>query len=123
MPKLTRKVLRENMKKSYLTRISEMLSQNGEEVLIVGSNKIALPVVDEEGNEDFLTVTFSIPTGSRDDNSPYDGYGEAESYRLKCEENQRKAEEKERKKQEKIKRDQEYRKKKAEQKVKAEGKA
>ena len=123
MPELTRKVLRENMKKTYLTRVSEMLSQNGEEVLIVGSNKIALPVVDEEGNEDFLTITFSIPTGSREDNSPYDGYGMAESYRLDCEKKQRKAEEKERKKQEKIKRDQEYRKKKAEQKAKAEGKA
>lgn len=120
MAKTSRKVLREQVKSLYLAKVRDGLENEGEEVLLVGSNKLAIPVVDTEGNEDFITITISIPTGSRDDNCPYDGYGEAESYRLKCEENKRKAEERAKKKAEKIKRDEEYRKKKAEQKAKAE---
>lgn len=120
MAKVTRKSLREQVKSLYLTKVREGLEKDGDEVLLVGSNKLAIPVVDAEGNEDFITVTISIPTGSRDDNEPYDGYGQAESYKLKLEENQRKAEEKAKKKAEKIKRDEEYRRKKAEQKAKAE---
>ena len=120
MAKVSRKVLREQVKSLYRTKVREGLENDGEEVLLVGSNKLAIPVVDAEGNEDFITITISIPTGSRDDNEPYDGYGLAESYKLKLEENQRKAEEKAKKKAEKIKRDEEYRRKKAEQKAKAE---
>ena len=120
MAKVSRKVLREQVKSLYLTKVRDGLENDGEEVLLVGSNKLAIPVVDAEGNEDFITITISIPTGSRDDNEPYDGYGQAERYKLKLEENQRKAEEKAKKKAEKIKRDEEYRRKKAEQKVKAE---
>ena len=120
MAKVTRKSLREQVKALYLTKVRDILENEGDEVLLVGSNKLAIPVVDAEGNEDFITITISIPTGSRDDNEPYDGYGQAESYKLKLEENQRKAEEKAKKKAEKIKRDEEYRKKKAEQKAKAE---
>ena len=120
MAKVTRKSLREQVKALYLTKVRDILENEGDEVLLVGSNKLAIPVVDAEGNEDFITITISIPTGSRDDNEPYDGYGQAESYKLKLEENQRKAEEKAKKKAEKIKRDEEYRRKKAEQKAKAE---
>lgn len=92
MAKVSRKVLREQVKSLYLAKVRDGLENEGEEVLLVGSNKLAIPVVDAEGNEDFITITISIPTGSRDDNEPYDGYGHAESYRLKLEENQRKAE-------------------------------
>ena len=123
MAKVSRKVLREQVKSLYIAKIRNGLELEGEEVLTVGSNKIAIPVVDAEGNEDFITVTISIPTGSRDDNEPYDGYGLAEAYRLKCEENARKAQEREKKKQEKIKRDEEYRRKTAEQKSNKVGKA
>ena len=118
MAKVSRKVLREQVKALYLAKVCEGLEKDGDEVLLVGSNKLAIPVVDAEGNEDFITVTISIPTSSRDDNEPYDGYGLAESYRLKLEDNKRKAEERAKKKAEKIKRDEEYRRKKAEQKKK-----
>lgn len=122
MAKVTRKVLREEIKTDYIKLLTEILLEKGEEVLRVGSNKIAMPVVDREGNEDFVTITVSIPTGSTKDNEPYDGYGEAESYALKLKADEEKAKEKARKKAEKIKRDEEFRKKKAEQKARAEGK-
>lgn len=122
MAKVTRKVLREEIKADYIKLLTEILLEKGEEVLRVGSNKIAMPVVDREGNEDFVTITVSIPTGSTKDNEPYDGYGEAESYALKLKADEEKAKEKARKKAEKIKRDEEFRRKKAEQKARAEGK-
>ena len=122
MAKVTRMVLREEIKTDYIKLLTEILLEKGEEVLRVGSNKIAMPVVDREGNEDFVTITVSIPTGSTKDNEPYDGYGEAESYALKLKADEEKAKEKARKKAEKIKRDEEFRRKKAEQKARAEGK-
>jgi hypothetical protein len=120
MPKTSRKALREQIKGEYLIAFKEFLGNKGEDVLQVGSNKLAIPVVDAEGNEDFLTITLAIPTGSREDNEPYDGYGEAESYQKKLAESARKAQEREKKKAEKIRRDTEYRAKKAQQKEKRE---
>lgn len=122
MSKVSRKILREEIKAEFVKTLTEIFTDKGEEVLRVGSNKIALPVVDREGNEDFVTITISIPTGSTKDNEPYDGYGEAESYALKLKADKQKAEEKAKKKAEKIKRDEEFRRKKAEQKARAEGK-
>ena len=114
----SRKILREEVKKNFTDKVNIFFTNDGEEVLTVGSNKLAIPVVDEEGNEDFIVITISIPTGSRADNEPYDGYGEAESYRIKVENNRIKAEEKAKKKAEKIKRDKEFRKKQKENKEK-----
>lgn len=76
-----RKALREAVKLDYLSSVSEFLTHGGEQVLRVGSNEIALPVVDSEGNEDFLVLTFKIPTGSRDGEA-YDGFAMAEDYAL-----------------------------------------
>ena len=87
----TIKVLNEEIKVRFLEGVSEHLSNVGEEVLRVGSNEIALPVVDEEGNEKWLVVTFKVPTGSRDGDA-YDGYSMAEDYQMKQAEKKAKAE-------------------------------
>ena len=108
----SRKVLREEIKKQFIDKINNFFTNDDEEVLIVGSNKLAIPVVDREGNEDFIVITISIPTGSRADND------EAESYRMKVESNKIKAEEKAKKKAEKIKKDAEFRRKQKENKEK-----
>lgn len=78
----TTKVLNEEIKIRFLEGVSEHLEQVGEEVLRVGSNEIALPVVDEDGNEKWLVLTFKVPTGSRDGDA-YDGYSMAEDYQMK----------------------------------------
>ena len=57
----------------------------------VGSNEIALPVLDEEGNEKWLVLTFKVPTGSRDGDA-YDGYSMAEDYQMRQTEKKAKAE-------------------------------
>ena len=90
MAKLTRKQLDEEIKVRFLEGVSEHLSNVGEEVLRVGSNEIALPVVDTEGEERWLVLTFKVPTGSRDGDA-YDGYSMAEDYKMKLEEKAEKA--------------------------------
>ena len=85
MAKLTRKQLDEEIKLRFLEGVVDHLTDVGEEVLRVGSNEIALPVVDNENNERWLVVTFKVPTGSRDGDA-YDGYSMAEDYKMKLEE-------------------------------------
>jgi hypothetical protein len=96
MAKLTRKQLDEEIKVRFLEGVTEHLSNVGEEVLRVGSNEIALPVVDTEGEERWLVLTFKVPTGSRDGDA-YDGYSMKEDYEMKLAEKAAKAEEKARK--------------------------
>ena len=87
----TRKNLREAVKAKYLEKIIDFF-EDSEEVLRTGSNEIAFPVVDSEGNEDFIVLTVKIPTGDRD-GTPYDGYSAAQDYTMKCEARKARAEE------------------------------
>ena len=86
----TAKVLNDEIKVRFLEGVAEHLSNVGEEVLRTGSNEIALPVLDEDGNEKWLVLTFKVPTGSRDGDA-YDGYSMAEDYKMKLEEKAEKA--------------------------------
>lgn len=104
MAKLTRKQLDEAIKVRFLEGVTEHLSNAGEEVLRVGSNEIALPVVDAEGEERWLVLTFKVPTGSRE-GEEYDGYSMKEDYEMKLAKKAAKAEEAAKKKAEKIKKD------------------
>ena len=111
---VSRKVERELIRSEFLTLVTEFLTAHGEEVLRVKSNEIALPVVGCEDNEDFLVITFKVPTGANKGTEPYDAYSEAESYELKLKEKAEKAKAKAEKKVRKIKRDAEIRAKKKE---------
>ena len=91
MAKLTRKQLDDEIKVRFLEGVSEHFENVGEEVLRVGSNELALPVVDTDGNERWLVVTFKVPTGSRE-GDPYDGYSMKEDYEMKLAEKAAKAE-------------------------------
>ena len=111
---VSRKVERELIRTEFLDRVSQFLFESGEEVLRVKSNEIAIPVVGCEGNEDFLVLTFKVPTGANKGTEPYDGYALAEDYIHNLAEKERKAKEKAEEKERKRKRDEEIRKKKAE---------
>ena len=91
MAKLNRKQLDEEIKVRFLEGVSEHLENAGEEVLRVGSNELALPVVDSNGEERWLVVTFKVPTGSREGDA-YDGYSMKEDYEMKLAEKAAKAE-------------------------------
>ena len=94
MGKLTRKQLDEAIKLRFLEGVAEHLENCGEEVLRVKSNEIALPVVDDEGEERWIVLTFKVPTGERGGDA-YDGYSMAEDYQMKLAEKAAKQAEKE----------------------------
>ena len=79
----SRKVLREELKLQYLTDLIKYYTDIGEDVLRIKSNEIALPVVDREGNEDFIKIVVSIPTGANKGTEPFDAYELAEEYEMK----------------------------------------
>ena len=117
---MTNKQAQDALRQRYVEVIKKALSDLGEEVLQTGSNTIAIPCVDDNGDEQFCCFTIKVPTGSRD-GEPYDGYGEAESYEMGCKQKAEKAAADAKKKAAKIARDEAMRAKKAENKAKREG--
>ena len=111
---VSRKVEREIIRNEFLTMVSDFLNLKGEEVLRVKSNEIAIPVVGCEDNEDFLVITFKVPTGANKGTEPYDGYTMAEDYELKIKEKAEKAKANAEKKAKKMAKDAEIRRKKKE---------
>ena len=116
----TKTQLHEGIRSKYMEAVAKLLSEQGEEVLRTNSNEIAIPTLDEEGNEEFLVLVFKVPTGSRDGDA-YDGYSMAEDYAMKVREKAEKAEKDKAKKEAKIARDKAMREQKA--KAKAEREA
>lgn len=106
---VSRKIEREMLRTQFLDMVSDFLAKGGEEVLRVKSNEIAIPVVGCEDNEDFLVITFKVPTGANKGREPYDGYSEAESYELHLKEKSEKAKANAERKARKAKRDAEIR--------------
>ena len=111
---MSRKAERELIRAQFLETITNYLLSDGEEVLRVKSNEIAIPVVGCEGNEDFLVITFKVPTGADKGLTPYDGYAMAEDYELNLKAKAEKAEANAKAKAKKVARDEEIRKRKAE---------
>lgn len=118
----SKKQLHEELRSQFMKTVSDMLTEKEEEVLIVGSNEIAIPCVDSEGNDEYIVITFKVPTGSRDGDI-YDGYEMAEDYARKVREQAEKAERIKAEKEKKIARDKAQREAKAKAKAEREAKA
>ena len=116
---VSRKQLREQVKAIYVEKLIDFFKES-EDVLRVGSNEIAFPITDSEGNEDFIVLTCRIPIGANKGTEPYDGYAMAEEYRLKLKEKADKKAKADEAKKKKIERDKKYREKLKEQKEKRE---
>ena len=101
----TQKQLNEALRNKYLDLFIQFLTEQGEDVLRVKSNEIAIPTLDEERNDKFIKVSVSVPTGSRDDGEAFDGYSMAEEYAEKVKADEEKAKAEAEKKAKKIARD------------------
>lgn len=115
----SKKQLHEALRNQYMAQVIEYLEGKDEEVLRTGSNEVAIPCVDEEGNDEYIVITFKVPTGSRDGDA-YDGYSMAEDYAMKQRAAAEKAEKAKAEKAKKIARDEAMRKQKAEAKARRE---
>ncbi len=66
-----------------------MIEKYNIDVLRVGPSELAVPAVDDEGNEYFNLLKLSVPRGTRNGEggyTPYDGYAAAEDYKFELEE-------------------------------------
>lgn len=108
---VSRKHSRELLKQDYLVKVVNFFESLDEEVLQIKSNEIAFPVVDNDGNEDFIKITISIPTGSNKGTEPFDAYSLAEEFQMKQKQKEEKKRESEEKKKIKIEKDKKRREK------------
>lgn len=114
----SRTALRNELKTAVLSELMHFYAEKGEDVQQTATHKFGFPCVDAEGNDEYIVLTISIPTGERGaDGDPYDLYGEAEAYRQKQADKAVKAKEAAAKKAAKIARD------KADREAKAKAKA
>ena len=79
----SKKQLHEGIRNKFMKAVTDWLVEQGEEVLQTKSNEIAIPTLDDDGNDEWCVITFKVPTGSRDDGEAYDGYGMADEYTAK----------------------------------------
>lgn len=105
---MSKKTTNDALRAMYVDNLIEVLTAAGEDVLRVGSNEIAIPVVDAEGEDSYVVFTVKVPTGSRDGDA-YDAYGLAQEYEMKQAEKKEKAEKAAKEKAVKIARDQHMR--------------
>lgn len=109
---MSKKVTDDALRNKYVDQLRTWLSNIGEEVLVVGNNEIAIPVVDDEGEDSYVVFVVKVPTGSRDGEA-YDAYGLAQEYTMRQAEKKEKAERAAKEKAAKIARDQKMREQKA----------
>ena len=110
---MTKAQLENKLRNYFLDLIREMISDKVEtDALPVSASELAIPCLDEEGNEKWALIKVSVPRGTRNGEGgydPYDGYAVAEDYALECGEKAQKKADAEAKKQEKIAKDKQKR--------------
>ena len=110
---MTKAQLETAIRNRFLSFIANSISEELEiDALPVSASELAIPCLDDEGNDKWALIKVSIPRGTRNGAGgydPYDGYAVAEDYALDCEEKAQKKADAEAKKQKKIEHDQKVR--------------
>lgn len=112
------KRVNDELRAKYVEVLAKAMAELGEDVLVVGSNELAIPTIDSEGNDNYVVFTVKVPTGSRDGDA-YDPYALADEYKAKQAEKTEKALERAKAKAEKAERDKKVREERAAAKAKA----
>lgn len=93
MAKKTVPQMRTETRDGFMKELMNLLQeQNGDDTLPYKGNAFSVPRTLENGDEIYVQVTVSIPTGTRD-GKQFDGYEEHENYMLEQEEKRIAAEE------------------------------
>ena len=74
-----------DLREKVLKSVMDFFAEKGEDIMQTNSNECAFPCVDEDGNDKWIQIVVKVPTGGRDEDG-YDGYGVAESYKMKVKE-------------------------------------
>lgn len=81
---MTQPQLEKELRERIYTKLIPFIEENFGEVLITTPTELTFPVLDAERNDKFATIILKLPRKNRD-GKPYDGYEEAETYRLTVE--------------------------------------
>ena len=54
----SKKTLNERIRSRYMKAVADFFSGKGEEILVTGSNEICLPCLNDEGDDEFIVITF-----------------------------------------------------------------
>jgi len=110
---MTKAQLETALRNEFLKFIAEAIQTTFEtDALAVSASELAIPCLDDEGNEKWALIKVSIPRGTRNGEGgydPYDGYAAAEDYQIEQGEKAEKKAAAEAKKQAKIAKDQKAR--------------
>lgn len=107
------------LRAQWISEVMDWLRNKGEDMMQVSGNEVAFPVVDGEGEDNYVVITVKIPSGSRDGEA-YDLYGLAQEYQMKQADKQERAKKAAEEKARKIAKDKAMREQKAEFKAKRE---
>lgn len=75
----TSTVLSNSLRSRYSAMIVPHLEELGETVLCVGNGKFAIPCTNDDGDDAWVTISLTVPKGTRDGDA-YDGYAESADY-------------------------------------------
>ena len=110
---MTKAQLETKLRSTYLDFVRQMVNEKVEtDALTVSASELAIPCLDEEGNEAWVLIKVSIPRGTRNGEggyNPYNGYAIAEDDAIDLKEKAEKKADAEAKKQAKIERDKKVR--------------
>lgn len=99
-------ILKQEERDRFIHWISPILEERFGETIRTASNKVAVPIVLENGEEAYIVLSVAIPLGEREARkenksaSSYNPYNERDNYAMECEIEERKVREKERKEKE-----------------------
>ena len=80
---MTNTALNTNLRNSILKDLIEFIATKYEtDAISVASGTVAIPVVDEEGNEKYAKIVVSIPRGTRDGQGGYNEYNAYDEQKL-----------------------------------------
>ena len=80
MPKKTVSQMRTETRDSFMKELMELIqTYRGDDTLLYKGNAFSVPQVLENGDETYVQVTVSIPTGTRD-GAQFNGYEEHEAF-------------------------------------------
>ena len=105
---MTRKQQNENKRTEILKKIWALIESEGDEVIQIKKNEIAFPFVYDNGDESFVKIAVSIPSGSRDGDI-FDAYSLHEEFEINEKKKAETAKRKEEEKKKKIERDEKQR--------------
>lgn len=69
----------DNERNEVMESVKNLLVEKGNDVLPTNSNEFCIPIVNGDGDEAYIVITFKIPKGSRD-GTAYNGYEVSEDY-------------------------------------------